>query len=219
MGALMMSTAADNEPQPPQPQSAWPTPPLGGWTADDLDTIPGLPPHAEMIDGGLFLVSPQTVFHMTTLRLLENALVSQAPTELFVVREMTTKLDRRNRPEPDLMVVPDSAVSAPRQTWFDPEDVRLAVEIVSDDSVERDREVKPRKYAAARIRHFWRVEENDGKPVVYVYELDPSTRTYAVTGIHHDRLKLSVPFDLDIDLAPRRRGGRADTEPGGTTAN
>jgi hypothetical protein len=33
-----------------------------------------------------------------------------------------------------------------------------------------------------------------------VYELDPATRAYAVTGIHHDRLKLAVPFDIDIDL-------------------
>jgi hypothetical protein len=36
--------------------------------------------------------------------------------------------------------------------------------------------------------------------VVYVYELDETTMVYAVTGIHHDQLKISVPFDIDIDL-------------------
>jgi hypothetical protein len=36
--------------------------------------------------------------------------------------------------------------------------------------------------------------------VVYVYELDPATRAYALTGIYHDRLKVSVPFLIDVDL-------------------
>ncbi|MFE7744036.1 hypothetical protein [Nocardia sp. NPDC057455] len=57
-----------------------------------------------------------------------------------------------------------------------------------------------RFYARAGIAHFWRVENAGGRPVVYVYELDPATKTYALTGIHHDRLKLTVPFDMDIDL-------------------
>jgi hypothetical protein len=48
--------------------------------------------------------------------------------------------------------------------------------------------------------HFWRVEESNGLPVVYVYELDPATSTYAITGIHHGRLTLRVPFPIDIDL-------------------
>ncbi|GFH37284.1 Uma2 family endonuclease [Streptomyces pacificus] len=189
-------------------QYAFPVPPPGGWTADDLDRIKGLPPHTELIDGGLFFASPQTDFHMAALRLLENALVRQAPDDLYVVREMTTKLGERDRPEPDLMVVPWRARTGPEQTWYAPDDILLAVEIVSDESVQRDRELKPRKYAAAGIRHFWRVEKNDGLPVVYVYELDPATHSYAVTGIHHNRLKVDVPCPIEIDLTDveRRRG-------------
>jgi len=34
--------------------------------------------------------------------------------------------------------------------------------------------------------------------VVYVYELDPATRGYAPTGIYHDRIKVRLPFDIDI---------------------
>ncbi|MFI9812083.1 hypothetical protein [Saccharothrix variisporea] len=44
------------------------------------------------------------------------------------------------------------------------------------------------------------VENGDGQPVVYVYELDPATESYALTGIFHDRLKTTVPFPVDIDL-------------------
>jgi hypothetical protein len=55
-------------------------------------------------------------------------------------------------------------------------------------------------YAEAGIPHFWRVENDSGRPVVYVHELDPPTSTYVPTGIHHDRLKVTVPFDIDLDL-------------------
>ena len=191
-----------------------PTPPVGGWTADDLDTIPGLPPHTEMIDGGLFFVSPQTYFHMAVLRLLENALLDQAPAEFDVAREMTTKLGTRDRPEPDLMVVPYAALTKIRQTSFDPAEVVLAVEIVSPESEKRDRVTKPRLYADAGIRHFWRVEENAGLPVVYVFELEPASGSYAVTGIHHGQLKVTVPFLVDVDLTKlrRRQDGPEGTE-------
>ncbi|MXM68820.1 Uma2 family endonuclease [Streptomyces sp. HUCO-GS316] len=178
----------------------WPRPPAGGWTADDLDRLPNLPPHTELIDGSLVLLSPQTRFHMRTLRLLEHALLSQAPDAFDVDREFSVRLDRRNRPEPDVLVIRADADTGPRQTWLHPDEVVLAVEVVSDDSEERDRRVKPVKYAEAGIRHFWRVEESGGLPVVYVYELDKSTDAYSLTGIHHDQLKLTVPFPLTIDL-------------------
>ncbi|GAA3095694.1 hypothetical protein [Nonomuraea salmonea] len=45
------------------------------------------------------------------------------------------------------------------------------------------------------------MEETQGKATVVVHELSPTTRSYVVTGIHHDRLKLSVPFPIDFDVA------------------
>ncbi|HEX5566029.1 MAG TPA: Uma2 family endonuclease [Streptomyces sp.] len=188
-----------------EPEYAWPRPPAGGYTADDLDRLPDLPPHTELIDGSLVFVSPQTKFHMRAMRVLEHHLLQAAPPELEVVREMTVTLGKRDRPEPDVMVARAEADTGLRQTSYHPEDIVLAVEVVSEDSEARDRETKPRKYAAAGIPHFWRVEEKDGRPVVYVFELEPATRTYAVTGIHHDRLKLAVPFPVDIDLTEVER--------------
>jgi Uma2 family endonuclease len=208
MGALMSAVSEDelNE----EPAYRWPIPPAEGWTADDLDRIPGLPPHTELIDGSLVFMSTQTAFHGRCMRLLENSLLGQAPDHLDVMREMAVRLDLKNRPEPDVLVFPEEANTGPRQTWYKPEDILLAVEVVSDDSRERDREVKPRKYAAAGVPHFWRVEEDGDKglPVVYVYELDPATKSYGLVGIFHDRLKVTVPFDIDIDLtAVNRRPG------------
>jgi Uma2 family endonuclease len=80
------------------------------------------------------------------------------------------------------------------------DDVVLAVEVVSDESQIRDRKRKPQIYAEAGIPNFWRVEEMNGRAVVYAYELDPATNSYALTGVHRDRLKLSAPFDIDTDI-------------------
>ncbi|MFI6346670.1 Uma2 family endonuclease [Streptomyces sp. NPDC050560] len=201
MGALMMATAEDHNARGPY---TYPVPPVDGWKAEDLDTIPGLPPHTELIDGGLFYVSPQADFHMAVLRWLESALWNQAPDELYVAREMTVRLSPRDRVEPDLMAVLRSERTSVRQTWYEPSAVRLAVEIVSPESAVRDRGVKPRKYAEAGIPHFWRVEENEGLPVVYVHELDPVTKTYAVNGIFHGKLAVDLPFPITVDLAGMR---------------
>ncbi|MFF5254808.1 Uma2 family endonuclease [Streptomyces leeuwenhoekii] len=125
----------------------WPIPPEGGWTADDLDRLPNLPPHTELIDGSLVFVRPQT----------------------------------------------------------------LAIEVVSADSVSRDRETKPLKYARAGIPHYWRVEHEKGIAAVHAFELEPTTGAYTSVGIFRERMKVSAPFPVDLDLTgirPRRGGDR-----------
>ncbi|MET9026049.1 Uma2 family endonuclease [Nocardia sp. NPDC004168] len=188
-----------------EPFPQWLRPPPGGFVAEDLDRLPDLPPHTELIDGSLVFVSPQAKFHMLVITLLDSVLRHFAPAHLRVRREMTVTLGRDQRPEPDLVVIHADRDGGPELTSYLADDVVLAVEVVSAESRTRDRERKPQLYARAGIAHFWRVENVDGRPVVYVYELDPATKTYALTGIHHDRLKLTVPFDLDIDLTETDR--------------
>ncbi|MEV7908428.1 Uma2 family endonuclease [Streptomyces anulatus] len=184
-----------------EPLPAWVIPSNKGFTAEDLDRLPGIPPHTELIDGTLVFVSPQTNFHMSMLFLLESGLRRTVPAVLRIKREMTVTLGKRQRPEPDIMVIHAEAVKGPRQTTYQPADVVLAVEVVSTESEIRDRQRKPELYAEAGIPHFWRVESTEDRPTVYVYELDPATRRYALMGIHHDRLKVALPFEIDIDLA------------------
>ncbi|MFD9573279.1 Uma2 family endonuclease [Streptomyces sp. NPDC059982] len=186
---------------PTNPEHSWPIPPPGGWTADDLDTLPNLPPHTELIDGSLIFVSPQTLFHMRTVDFFNWELQSLVPEGLQLLRQFTIDIDRRNRPEPDVIVLRDGDGPGLEQTRLPAESVLLAIEVVSADSVGRDRETKPVKYARAGIPHFWRVENVEGRAVVYVYELDPATEKYVATGIFHDRLGVSVPFLIDLDLA------------------
>jgi Uma2 family endonuclease len=180
---------------------AWIMPPPGGFTAEDLDRLTDLPPHTELIDGSLVLVSPQTIFHTLVLDLLVAGLRRCVPPGHRVLREMSVVLGRRQRPEPDVTVIRPGAALRPETTALQATDVVVAVEVMSPDSEERDRERKPQLCARAGIPHFWRVENVSGRPTVYVYELDPATGSYAVTGIHHDRLQVTAPFPVDIDLS------------------
>ncbi|MET9642546.1 Uma2 family endonuclease [Streptomyces syringium] len=184
---------------PPRPE---------GWFAEDLDRLPDAPRHTELIDGALvFMMSPQRWWHGHLLTVLAVALMEQAPEGLRVGREMTVRLDERNRPEPDLLVA--TTPYDPDRTWFAPEDVQLVVEVVSPESAHRDRTVKLRKYAQAGIPHYWCIEDEDGAPVVHVYELDEPTGVYAPAGIFRHALQRELPFEIGLDLdklVPRKSG-------------
>ncbi|WP_246042287.1 Uma2 family endonuclease [Streptomyces globosus] len=185
---------------PTEPEHPWPRPPDGGWCADDLDTLPDLPPHTELIDGSLVFPTRQNLFHMLAVSFLEQQLSAAAPDGFDVLREFTIDIDRWNRPEPDVIVVAGGEVEDLDQTRLPAESVLLAVEVVSPGGVTRDRETKPVTYARAGIPHFWRVENRGGLAMAYVFEREPATGVYTGTGIFHGRLEVSVPFPVIADL-------------------
>jgi Uma2 family endonuclease len=183
-------TAVPEWMRPPRPE---------GWYADDLDKLAEAPRHTELIDGALvFMMSPQRVWHARLVTALVNVLTDQAPPGVEVDREITIRLDRWNRPEPDLLAA--AAPYDPSRTFYTPEETLLVVEVVSPESAHRDRTVKLRKYAEAGIANYWRIEEEDGSPVVHAYELDEPTRSYVPTAIHRNELRTTTPFTITLDL-------------------
>lgn len=185
----------------------WMRPPRAeGWFAEDLDHLPDAPPHTELIDGFLvFMMSPQRSWHGRVVTALTVRLADQAPRGVEIEREMTVRLDGRNRPEPDILAT--TAPYEPDRTCYEAGEVVLVVEVVSPESAYRDRTVKLRKYAEAGIPHYWCVEEEDNKLVVHVYELDEPTRSYAPAGIFRNSLRRPVPFPITLDLGKVARGG------------
>jgi Uma2 family endonuclease len=177
--------------RPPRPE---------GWLAEDLDHLPDAPRHIELIDGSLILtMSPQRRWHMKIVGALEKRLGEQAPDGYAVDREMTVLLDPKNRPEPDLVV--STTPYQDDQTWLPAEDVELVVEVVSPESEQRDKKMKPAKYADAGIRNMWIVEqEKDGAVAVSVYEFDDVAGAYTRTQVARGTLKTSLPFPIKVDL-------------------
>ncbi|MBZ4016778.1 hypothetical protein CCS38_13710 [Streptomyces purpurogeneiscleroticus] len=156
-----------------------------------------------MIDGSFVYAARQCVFHGAATDLLVSGQRRTVPGDLRVCRQMIALIDTRNAPEPDITVVRAEATRDRSRAYFHARDAVLAVEVVSPESEARDRDTKPHKYAGAGIPHFWRVEMSgiDDRPTVHVFELSKQDRTYHPVAVHHERLKLTTPFDIDIDLA------------------
>lgn len=176
--------------RPPRPE---------GWFAEDLDHLPDAPRHIELIDGSLILtMSPQRRWHMKLVRALENRLVEQAPDGFEVDHEMTVLLDGKNRPEPDVIV--STTPYEDDQTSLPAKDVELVIEVVSPESEQRDKKMKPAKYAAAGIRSMWIVEQEAGGVAASVYELDDVTGDYTRTQVARGTLTTTLPYPIEIDL-------------------
>ncbi len=186
-------------------QPRWPRPPEGGYTVDDLFTLPDLPPHTELIDGSLVFMAPQRNFHSLMNTVLETALRHAAPDGLRVRREMLVILSDQSGVEPDILAVQSSADGGPEQTTYRPDDVVLAVEVASPSSIERDRDTKPHKYAGVGIPYFWRIERDGDRIVAFTFELDPEFAGYRQTGAFVDQLSVDQPFPVSVDLTEADR--------------
>lgn len=182
----------------------WPVPPGSGYRFDDLFTLPDLPRHTELLDGGLVFVAPQPNYHSLLVWLLEARLRAAGPLGLRVRREMIVRFSDRTALEPDVLVVPASAVRSPTQASFEADEVLLAVEVVSPSSIERDRDLKPYLYAGAGIRHYWRVEWESGTPTAFCYRLGSDGR-YELIAERRGLLAVDEPFAVEIDLTSVER--------------
>lgn len=76
-------------------------------------------------------MSPQTLFHTRAVDFFTSGLRSLVPDGLEVLREFTIDIDRRNRPEPDVVVFREDVLTDMAQTRFAAEAVLLAIEVVS----------------------------------------------------------------------------------------
>jgi len=169
-------------------------------TADEYLRLPGLPRRAELIQGIIVVPGWQYKWHNRMRLGLMEELDRQAPDELRAWPSMSVKLDEWNVPDPDVAVISAEALmrEVPDDHCF-AADLVLAVEVVSSGSEVLDQDVKPPLYARAGVRHFWRVDRDEGRAVVYVHELE-ATGAYGLSGVHRGRLKVTVPYDIDIDL-------------------
>jgi Uma2 family endonuclease len=127
----------------------------------------------ELLEGWLVTKMPKNPPHRLATQLLREALAQLIPVGWYVdAQEPITTAD--SEPEPDIVVV-----RGDRRDYRDrhpsPADVGMVVE-VSDATLQRDRTIKQRLYAAAGIEHYWIVNLPEGWIEVYQ---EPSNLTEA----------------------------------------
>lgn len=173
-----------------------------GITAADYEALPEeVCRRIEIVDGAIVVNAAPRRPHQRIVRRLANALESACGPELAVDFDVDLRL--RDVPllnrRPDVVVYNSGLLS---DTVLRPQHCVLLVEVMPPGSTTADQIDKPGEYAAAGVAHFWRIEQSDdGALTVFRYRLDPTTRTYASAGISTDKLAVSDPFSVSVDLA------------------
>jgi Uma2 family endonuclease len=135
--------------------------------------------HSEWVDGEVTIFMPPNAFHQRVSRFLTLLITLYVDAlglgELFYAPFEMKLREGRSYREPDLLFM--SAAEQGRlttQRLIGAAD--LAVEIVSEESVERDLREKVREYEAAGVREYWLFDPRDGQRMVTMLALGADGR-------------------------------------------
>jgi Uma2 family endonuclease len=172
---------------------------LADHTIEDVLTLPDDAPRVEVRAGLLVPVPRPTITHQRTVGMLWQWLRRNAPLGYQPCTNVGILIGLRDTFEPDLAVLRPPLVR--EHHYFDPRQVALAVEVVTDDTKRRDRLEKPTEYAAAGIAHFWRIELDP----MHVHAYDLVNGRYQRVADSDSELALTAPFGIRLairDITP-----------------
>lgn len=169
------------------------------WAGEDV--------HAEWVNGEVIVQMPSKPRHQQVVAFLLRLLGLFI--ELFETGRLLLSLEMRATPDgparqPDLLFVAREHLDRLTETRLSgPAD--LVVEVVSDDSVARDRADKFYEYQAAGVKEYWIIDPRPGYERVDFYVLDDKGRYTPVPvdadGRYHSTVLTGFWFQVDWVLA------------------
>jgi Uma2 family endonuclease len=197
-----MSSRLNGDPSEEEPMTAaLDLPDKRDWTVKDLASLPEDLDY-ELIHGRLILSPSPLPFHQFLGLEIGFALRANCPDDVLVSVDQSVRIDFRNEPRPDVVLIREEGAT---RTPVLSADVLLAVEIVSPESVNRDREAKLQVYAYGGIRHYWIIDPT-GETVTFTdYQLSPSGYERQVTADGVVRIERPWPVVLDLPAWTQRR--------------
>lgn len=169
------------------------------WTREEYERMAAkglFPPDArvELIEGIVYDMTPQSSFHSTGLRALQESLRPVFSSGYDLRVQMPLVLGDDSEPGPDLAVVPGTFED---YAYSHPTTAVLAVE-VADSSLLRDRRLKIPLYARAGIPEAWLL--NLKRTVLEVYR-DPVDGAYRSRTVLRPGESVSPLARPDVSLA------------------
>ena len=183
---------------------------LGSWRLDDLVALPDDGNRYEIIEGQIVVSPPPAPGHQRLLGELEPLLRARLDSGWTTIAGAGLRVPSHLQVQetfviPDLMVVRDVTP----ETYFEPSDVDLVVEVVSPGSVRRDRWYKRGLYAEMGVAEYLIVEPAErrltlvSRPGTEAGGYAGSTTSTGADAITDDGLLAGLSF------ASLRRGGVA----------
>ncbi|MFH1108606.1 MAG: Uma2 family endonuclease [Planctomycetota bacterium] len=172
--------------------------PAGTTTFSDFLELIREDQKADLLDGVIYLASPENADHNDLLRWLTVVLdlfIEDRRLGRLTINKVAYRLSDRTAPEPDLAFVAANRIDRIKPGYIDgPPD--LAVEIVSPDSVDRDYEEKRRRYEAAGVLEYWIIDPLESTATFLVREGDVFVEQIAREHLYHSRVLEG--FELDV---------------------
>lgn len=115
---------------------------------------------AEWVDGQVIIMSPATWIHATLRRLLTTLLGEYVEVKKLgeiVDTEFTVRLNSKRRRIPDVLFIANDRLSNLRPKHLEGPP-NLIIEVVSEDSVDRDWRTKYNEYEASGVDEYWVVD-------------------------------------------------------------
>ena len=131
--------------------------------------------HAEWVDGEVIIHMPPKNVHQTTLGFLYQ-LLGLFASLLDLGKVLTAPFEVKLKPdgssrEPDILfVAKENLDRLTEDRLIGPAD--LIIEIISTDSVRRDRDDKFKEYQQARVREYWIIDPRPDKQRADFYRID-----------------------------------------------
>lgn len=172
----------------------------GYWTIADLQRMTDDGLRYELSDGSLIVSPPPATPHLRTTFRLRRLLTGQAPVGMAVLENAgITMADGHTYRIPDLIVLPESALAEDRPA-IGPEEILLAVEVLSPDSAGDDLITKRHQYGRAGIPHYWIVDQKQRLLRVLRHDGDVGYTDRATIPAGQE-WRSGDPFDLILDPA------------------
>lgn len=126
--------------------------------------------HCELVGGVVIKMSPAGLIHNTIqnyLYMLLSAYFTLRPIGRVISQPFTQRLPNvEPKREPDLLVILNSNPHVLRETYMDgPADI--CIEIVSPDSIDRDRGIKFQEYETGGVPEYWILDPIHREPLFY----------------------------------------------------
>lgn len=131
---------------------------------------------AEWVDGEVVVISPASWIHSRLARFLISVLgdyVDACKLGEVVGNDFTVRLVSKRRRIPDMLFIANDRMANLREKHLEGAPT-LAMEVVSEDSVDRDWRDKYSEYAQAGVEEYWVVDPL--KRLVEAYSLGPDKR-------------------------------------------
>ena len=169
------------------------------WTVADLQLMPDDGLRYELIDGSLHVTPPPALPHGWTIARLRAQLFPQTPDEFLAGENIGVDLGADNYRVPDMIIV-RQATTKLTGPHLEPQDVLVAVEVLSPTNRGDDLVMKRYQYGRARIGQYWIVDPREQTFTVLRHDGVESYVEAAVVRAG-EAWRTDDPFPLALDPA------------------